>query len=377
MRRNEGITLIALIITIVIMLILVAVSTRVLIKSNLIGKAEITSFSQRGGMVEDIVNVWRSNKKINNYIEENISETREEVVKKLENQNLITPEEKKEIEEKGHVKIGVKNIIFSNGLDDLKYMITKGDEEVIFKNVILEGDIIAEKPDYQSYEIKGISNSVEGECITTGSLNGKTGTLEIVGDVKNGTFKYKLNDFMHGNEEFFVKVEIDNKEYVKKLIVIQGDCITYEESFIGFKLETDEKWLDWTLEEDERYSGGKALVCTVTDTSKGTKGINWNFYGRGIEILSKDSASAPARILAILRNPDGKGGVANIITLDCEQGEVYQSDVFEKKKWTDFEKLTKNLNANDLLSLAFYGSMPPNMGLTESKVVFDAVKIYK
>ena len=268
MRRNKGITLIALIITIVIMLILVAVSTRVLIKSNLIGKAEITSFSQRGGMVEDIVNVWRSNKKINNYIEENISETREEVVKKLENQNLITPEEKKEIEEKGHVKIGVKDIIFSNGLDDLKYMITKGDEEVIFKNVILEGDIIAEKPDYQSYEIKGISNSVEGESITTGSLNGKTGTLEIVGDVKNGTFKYKLNDFMHGNEEFFVKVEIDNKEYVKKLIVIQGDCNTYEESFIGFKLETDEKMLDWTLEEDERYSGGKALVCTIADTSR-------------------------------------------------------------------------------------------------------------
>ena len=40
MRRNNGITLVALFITIIVMLILVAVSVNVLIKSNLIGTAE-------------------------------------------------------------------------------------------------------------------------------------------------------------------------------------------------------------------------------------------------------------------------------------------------------------------------------------------------
>ena len=40
MRKNQGITLVALIITIIIMLILVAVSVNILIKSNLIGAAE-------------------------------------------------------------------------------------------------------------------------------------------------------------------------------------------------------------------------------------------------------------------------------------------------------------------------------------------------
>ena len=40
MRKNQGITLVALIITIIIMLILVAVSVNILIKSNLIGTAE-------------------------------------------------------------------------------------------------------------------------------------------------------------------------------------------------------------------------------------------------------------------------------------------------------------------------------------------------
>ncbi len=43
MRKNKGITLVALIITIIIMLILVAVSVNVLIKSNLIGIAEKTT----------------------------------------------------------------------------------------------------------------------------------------------------------------------------------------------------------------------------------------------------------------------------------------------------------------------------------------------
>ena len=43
MERNKGITLVALIITIVVMLILVAVSVNILIKSNLIGTAEKTA----------------------------------------------------------------------------------------------------------------------------------------------------------------------------------------------------------------------------------------------------------------------------------------------------------------------------------------------
>ena len=59
MRKNQGITLVALIITIIIMLILVAVSVNVIIKSNLIGTAEKaangykTAYEQEdGGVIE-------------------------------------------------------------------------------------------------------------------------------------------------------------------------------------------------------------------------------------------------------------------------------------------------------------------------------------
>ena len=59
-NRNEGITLVALIITIVVMLILVAVSVNILIKSNLIGTAEKTTNKyktaseeeSKGGVIE-------------------------------------------------------------------------------------------------------------------------------------------------------------------------------------------------------------------------------------------------------------------------------------------------------------------------------------
>ena len=59
MKKNEGITLVALIITIVVMLILVAVSVNVIIKSNLIGTAEkagdkyrTASEEEKSGVIE-------------------------------------------------------------------------------------------------------------------------------------------------------------------------------------------------------------------------------------------------------------------------------------------------------------------------------------
>ena len=67
MERNKGITLVALIITIIIMLILVAVSVNVLIKSDLIGIAEKTTGKYKtaseeeanGGTIEINGNLYR------------------------------------------------------------------------------------------------------------------------------------------------------------------------------------------------------------------------------------------------------------------------------------------------------------------------------
>ena len=73
MKRNEGITLIALIITIIVMLILVAVSVNVAIKSNLIGTAEKTTSKyeeerQKEGNIDKEITV--NDKNLNEYIEQ-------------------------------------------------------------------------------------------------------------------------------------------------------------------------------------------------------------------------------------------------------------------------------------------------------------------
>ena len=53
MRKEKGITLVALIITIVVMLILVAVSVNVIVNSDLIGHAEKTGDAYRNAIAKE------------------------------------------------------------------------------------------------------------------------------------------------------------------------------------------------------------------------------------------------------------------------------------------------------------------------------------
>ena len=97
-----------------------------------------------------------------------------------------------------------------------------------------------------------------------------------------------------------------------------------------------------------------------------------------MEILSKDSFSTPAFVWAIVKFSDRQKSISNFIVLDCEQGEVYQSDVFEKKKWTDFGKINNTYSANSLVTVTFRGwKTRDSREIAESKVVFYAVKKYK
>ena len=58
-----------------------------------------------------------------------------------------------------------------------------------FNKIITEGDITIEKPGFTSYTIEGVSASQDGEYVTSGSVIGKSGKLEIVGDINDATFK--------------------------------------------------------------------------------------------------------------------------------------------------------------------------------------------
>ncbi len=192
------------------------------------------------------------------YLEENNAQELVYLLNDLEEEGLITPEERAEIEEKGHVIIGSRDISFVEGLVEVSYTITSSLDEVNFNRIITEGDIAVEKPGYTNYTIEGISVSQDGEYVTSGSIEGKSGKLEIVGDINDATFSYTLTDFMQGDEVFYCKINIDGEEHYKVINVIQNDSIIYEEDFVGIEIP-DEYTQYCKIVEDERFSGGKAI----------------------------------------------------------------------------------------------------------------------
>ena len=181
LKNTKGITLIALVvITIIVLLILAGVSIATLTGENgILTRASDADIETRAATVEERKNLWKTDKQTDNYVEENTAQTLEELLDDLEGEELITTEERTQIEETGHVVIGSKDISFSDGLIEASYTITSSLDEVNFNRIITEGDIAIEKPGYTSYTIEGVSASQDGEYVTSGSVAGKSGNLEL------------------------------------------------------------------------------------------------------------------------------------------------------------------------------------------------------
>ena len=288
-KKETGITLIALVITIIILLILAAVTIAALSGDNGIlknaGNAKIES---RAATVEERVKVWQAEEMINQYTNQN-EKTFEELLEELREEELITQEEKEIFKEKGHLVIGSKDITTSEGIKKPEYTITNSLDEVKFSKTIEEADIAAEKPRFENYKIEGISSSKEGEYKSTGSIEGKSGNLEIIGDISDATFKYNLTDFMQGDEIFYCKINIDNEDYYQEIKVNQGEVITYEEDFE--KIIYDGQ--PWTDDINDKYTNGKAKK---TDTTNGASRVRFTYTGKGFEFITRIGETGYLRI---------------------------------------------------------------------------------
>ena len=136
-KNKNGITLVALVITIIVMLILVGVTVTVALKGDLFNLAKIVSVGTRASMVEEKVIEWKVNRKINEYSEESeTAQSLDELLNDLEKQQLITKEERKEIEQNMEVRIGDKEILFyefPDGYTRCEYIESNG-EQIIFSD---------------------------------------------------------------------------------------------------------------------------------------------------------------------------------------------------------------------------------------------------
>lgn len=125
MKNNQkGITLIALVVTIIVLLILAAVSISAVVGENGIAtKAKKSKEETRGGSVAEARDLWKSNLEIEELENPNVENKKiGELVDSLVTQKLLTIEEKNEImgnrsegiSAKGQITIGNKTIDFTN-----------------------------------------------------------------------------------------------------------------------------------------------------------------------------------------------------------------------------------------------------------------------
>ena len=115
---DNGITLIALIITIILLLILAGITIGTLTGENgILTKASQAEEETRATNVEELKNLWKIAKETDKYNSTKNAQSLEELLNDLEKQKLITPEERTEIENTGEVTIGSKRIIFGKLLE--------------------------------------------------------------------------------------------------------------------------------------------------------------------------------------------------------------------------------------------------------------------
>ena len=109
--KEKGITLIALIITVIILLILAVVSIKIVTSEGIINQSKYIAEESRASQVEEQRNLWAQEKEIAKYNGSTIK-TLEELLTEMQINKLITEEEKATIEETGQIIIGTKTITF-------------------------------------------------------------------------------------------------------------------------------------------------------------------------------------------------------------------------------------------------------------------------
>lgn len=146
-RKNKGITLIALIITIIILLLLAGISINLISgQDGIIINAQEAREMTRAAKVEEQRDLWKMNQEVDKYSSETTAESLLDLVNRLEKEGLLTSDEKdqilgneeKGIEASGQVTIGDKTIVFGSTAKTLVQAFIDGDIQV--------GDYLDYKP---------------------------------------------------------------------------------------------------------------------------------------------------------------------------------------------------------------------------------------
>lgn len=134
-KKQKGITLVALVITIIVLILLAVVSINIMKNTGLIEKAELAKEEHRASAIQEQLDLLKNEQEIakqNNETEPSINE----LINRLQEQKLITEEEKNTIMQTGKITIASKEIIFSRdailpqGYTRCKYLESTGTQYI-------------------------------------------------------------------------------------------------------------------------------------------------------------------------------------------------------------------------------------------------------
>ena len=115
LKTQKGITLIALVITIIVLLILAGVSIAMLTGENgILTQANKAALETRGASVEEAKDIWEANKAMDDSTSNPTAQSLEELVADLEEQGLLIDDEPEQVLTTGQVTIGSRTIVFGS-----------------------------------------------------------------------------------------------------------------------------------------------------------------------------------------------------------------------------------------------------------------------
>ena len=187
-NATDGITLIALVITIIVLLILAAVSIATLTGENgLLTKTSEAKEETRGASVQEAIDLWKFNQKADQLAGGETAQTKAELLADLKNQNLITAEEYTKLSNGETVTIGSRVISLAKTLveafndeeikigDYVNYTPTSGTTSVVKEETGYDETQTYTVDSTTTWRVLGLSENGKNLLLTSGSPIKKDG----------------------------------------------------------------------------------------------------------------------------------------------------------------------------------------------------------
>ena len=339
LKKEKGITLIALVVTIVVLLILAGVSTNVLFSdSGLIEKAQDSGLKIRAAQVEEVVANWKQS----NFINTSINESKEDADKMLEDlisKKLVTEDEIDREQEKIIIKKKDGTIIKEISYSDVEIVISKTPEKEKSRAVNLKVKSVKGITNIKTKEelikyLKSLSDERKKEMLKENMvpfINKEDPTANCQ------TFEDVLK-WMKNKE--FIAEETENAFWNWTQSVDKVEGLTNVEAILGKQLEF--LYLDKSTGEiigysvinpDEQISGTYIATENGTYTFKVQDLIMGKTYYKKVEVTNVD-ANMPAYEAKSIEPDKVRGTYAFLYNLRLEQDTTFQNAyiIYENEK---------------------------------------------